>query len=120
MSYETKFGYEATKRSRKDASLKIIYAMGLKATDDRKWAEFYKTDEEILIREGVLAQYFLQSPDHERCDFFDYLCEAGWKVIFYKADYHWKLGNGYVDVEYVEGDVYVTNPKTNEYEPMLQ
>jgi hypothetical protein len=52
---------------------------------------------------------FFENHDEERSDFCFELRRLGFKEVYYKVRYHWKLKKKHIGVEYVEGDIYITS-----------
>jgi hypothetical protein len=59
--------------------------------------------------EAAHATLFFEDWDGQKMAFLYNLLilSEGFEEIFYNAPYHWKVSDGTVSVEYVEGDVYV-------------
>lgn len=57
------------------------------------------------------ATMFFESPDGQNLDLFYLLLERGWRSVKYSAGYHWAVENNWMQIEYVEGDIYIKEAK---------
>lgn len=72
-----------------------------------KVVEIAKSISNIGKPQTSTSNFFFFDTDGERYKFFNRLSEDGFKTIRYESNYNWKVGNGIITVEYLEGDVYL-------------
>ena len=61
------------------------------------------------IDSEIKSQNFFNSPDYQNDDFHSELQRLGWKDGTYHAPYYWSLIKDDIQIEYIEGDVYLTS-----------
>lgn len=72
------------------------YACGLDETEDIKEER---------------ARFFFSSPDGQNYELLSELQRLGWGHTKYQAPYFWRTHKDGVQLEYVEGDIYITIKK---------